>query len=66
MSSYCARGRRSTRRQGTGATVRGAATGDKEAGGGDGDGEGPATGDEEAGGGGEGRGDGRRGGRRRR
>ena len=31
MSSL--RGRRSTRRQGTGATVRGAATGDEEAGG---------------------------------
>ena len=50
MSSL--RGRRSTRRQGTGATVRGAATGDEEAAGSDGDGEG--------------RGDGRRGGRGRR
>ena len=38
MSSL--RERRSTRRQGTGATVRGAAKGDEEAGGGDGEGRG--------------------------
>ena len=48
MSSL--RGRRSTRRQGTGATVRGAATGDEEAGAATATVRGAATGGEEAGG----------------